>query len=152
HRDMEIVSYVLSGKLQHRDSMGNGSTMEHGDVQLMSAGTGVTHSEFNASKTAALEFLQMWIVPARRGTSPRYEQKRFDLDASRGGLRLVVSPQGTDGSLTIGQDVRLYAGILDGSDRVSFELGERRGAWLHVARGSVELADERLEAGDGAAI
>ncbi len=152
HRDMEIVSYVLDGVLEHKDSMGNGSQMHPGEVQLMSAGSGVTHSEFNGSKDEGLHFLQMWIHPAERGTTPRYEQKEYPEAERRGKLRLVVSPDGADGSLTIGQDVRLYAGLLDGDETARLELDPGRSAWLHVARGSLELNGERLGPGDGAAI
>ena len=152
HRDMEIVSYVLDGVLEHKDSMGNGSQMRPGDVQLMSAGTGVTHSEFNASQDAPLHFLQMWVFPAERSTEPRYEQKAFPLDRQRGALALVVSPDGADGSLTIGQDARLYAGHFDAADQTSLALPAGRTAWLHVARGAVRLHDADLGPGDGAAI
>ncbi len=152
HDNMEIVSYVLDGALEHKDSMGNGSQMRPGEVQLMSAGTGVTHSEFNPSEDDGLHFLQMWIVPARRGASPRYEQRLFSESERRGRLRLVVSPDGHDGSLTIGQDVRLYAGLLDGAEIADLALEERRGAWLHVARGELSVNGVALGAGDGAAI
>ena len=152
HADMEIVSYVLDGALEHKDSMGNGSQMRPGDVQLMSAGTGVRHSEFNASATGDLHFLQMWVIPAKKGTEPRYEQKNFPESERRGTPRLVVSPDGEDGSLTIGQDVRLYAGLLDGGEASRYELREGRSAWLHVARGELVLNDNRLGPGDGAAI
>lgn len=151
HRDMEIVSYVLEGVLEHRDSLGNGSQMRPGEVQLMSAGSGVTHSEFNADPNAPLEFLQMWIVPQHADTQPRYEQKAFP-PATRGGrLQLVVSPDGAEGSLTIGQDARMYIATLSAGDVESFELGAGRMAWLHVARGAVRIGDEELRAGDGAA-
>ncbi len=150
HRDMEIVTYVLGGALEHRDSLGNGSRILPGEVQLMSAGTGVTHSEFNASSEEELEFLQMWIVPREPGTEPRYEQRAFDdLD---GQLRLVVSPDGEDGSLTIAQDARLFAGTLRAGDRVESPLGAGRSAWLHVARGELRLNGELLGPGDGAAV
>lgn len=152
HENMEIVSYVLDGVLEHRDSMGNGSQMRPGDVQLMSAGTGVTHSEFNGSDEAPLHFLQMWIIPARGGFTPRYEQEHFDESERRGQLRLVVSPDGQAGSLTIGQDVLLYAGLVDGDERVDFRLLSGRSAWLHLARGSLSLNGHALSAGDGAAI
>ncbi len=151
HRDMEIVTYVLEGVLEHKDSMGNGSQMRPGEVQLMSAGTGVTHSEFSASDDE-LHFLQMWILPARTGTTPRYEQQEFPEAERRGRLRLVVSPDGHDGSLTIGQDVRLFAGLLDGAEAFSHELPNQRSAWLHVARGELTVNGYRLSAGDGAAI
>ena len=152
HQDMEIVSYVLDGVLEHKDSMGNGSQMRPGEVQLMSAGTGVTHSEFNASQDEKLHFLQMCVIPARRSTEPRYDQKEFAETERRGKIRLVVSPDGAEGSLTIGQDVRLYAGLLDGDESARFELGSDRAAWLHVARGSLTLNGQRLEPGDGAGI
>jgi len=152
HRDMEIVSYVLEGTLEHKDSMGNGSQMRPGEVQLMSAGTGVLHSEYNASRTEPLHFLQMWILPARNGTTPRYEQRVFPEAERRGRLRLVVAPDGAEGALTIGQDVRLWAGMLDGAERISRGLSPGRSAWLHVARGGLTLNGESLEAGDGAAL
>ena len=152
HQNMEIVSYVLEGVLEHKDSMGNGSQMRPGDVQLMSAGTGVTHSEFNASGDQPLHFLQMWVFPAREGTEPRYEQKAFSEAERSGRLRLVVSPDGRDGSLTIGQDVRLHAGLLTEGDRVQHELADGRSAWVHVARGRVLLDGNGLGPGDGAAI
>ena len=152
HQDMEIVSYVLDGVLEHKDSMGTGSQMSPGEVQLMSAGTGVTHSEFNASADEELHFLQMWVIPAERGTEPRYDQRAFAEAERRGKLRLVVSPDGQDGSLTIGQDVRLYAGLLDGGEATKFELARGRAGWLHVARGSLTLNEEPLGPGDGAAI
>ena len=152
HRDMEIVSYVIEGALEHQDSTGTRSQIRPGDVQLMSAGRGVTHSEFNPSQSDRLHFLQMWVLPARRGTSPRYEQRAFPESERRGALRLVVAPDGREGALTIGQDARLYAGLVDGAERVRFELPEQRVAWLHVARGEVALDGERLDAGDGAAI
>jgi quercetin 2,3-dioxygenase len=152
HRDMEIISYVIDGVLEHKDSMGTGSQIRPGDVQLMSAGTGVMHSEFNASRTEPLHFLQMWVLPARDSTTPRYEQKTFSDRVRRGRLRLVVSPDGRDGSLTIGQDAFLYAGLVDGAERVAHELRDGRVAWLHVARGSVALSGRQLGPGDGAAI
>jgi redox-sensitive bicupin YhaK (pirin superfamily) len=138
--------------LAHKDSMGNGSQMRPGEVQLMSAGTGVTHSEFNASPDEGLHFLQMWILPERRSTKPRYEQKVFPRDERQGRLRLVVSPDGADGSLTIGQDVRLYAGLLAGGEATEHALPDDRDAWLHVARGRVELNGMDLGPGDGAGI
>lgn len=152
HRDMEIVSVVLEGVLEHQDSLGNGSRMRPGEVQLMSAGTGVLHSEYNGSEKDGLHFLQMWIVPARRGTTPRYEQKEFPAAERRGRLRLVVAPDGSDGALTIGQDARLYAGQLTGAESVRHALARERVAWLHVARGKLRLNGTALGAGDGAAI
>ncbi len=152
HDNMEIVSYVLDGILEHKDSMGNGSQMHPGEVQLMSAGAGVTHSEFNPSAKDELHFLQMWIIPAKRGTAPRYDQKAFPESERRGALRLVVSRDGRDGSLTIGQDVSLYAGVMSPGDAIEHTLQPSRCGWLHVARGSVQLNGTELAPGDGAAI
>lgn len=152
HRDMEIISYVLDGALAHRDSMGTGSVIEPGDVQRMSAGTGVVHSELNASKTDAVHFLQIWLVPTRRGQPPGYEQKRFGEDEKRGRLRLVASPDGADGSITIHTDARLYAGLLAAGDRAELPLAAGRHAWVHVARGRVRANGLELGAGDGLAI
>ncbi|MEM8712887.1 MAG: pirin family protein [Planctomycetota bacterium] len=152
HRDMEIVSFVLDGVMAHKDSMGNGSEMRPGEVQLMSAGTGVQHSEFNASKDEALHFLQMWVVPAEDGTQPRYEQKAYSREERQGQLRLVVSPDGADGSLTIGQNARLYTGLFAPGEKASGTLEAGRGAWIHVATGSVEVNGVTLDAGDGAAL
>lgn len=152
HQDMEIVSYVLEGVMEHRDSMGNGSQMRPGDVQLMSAGSGVTHSEFNASSEQPLHFLQMWVYPRSRGTEPRYEQREFPESERRGRLRLVVSPDGAEGSLTIDQDARLFAGTFAFGDRSVQPMPAGRSAWLHVARGQVRLNGQDLGAGDGAAI
>ena len=151
HDNMEIVSVVLDGVLEHRDSMGNGSQIRPGEVQLMSAGRGVTHSEFNGAD-APLHFLQMWVFPRDRDTEPRYEQRRFADDELGDALRLVVSPDGADGSLTIGQDARLRYGRLGPGATVTHALPAGRAAWLHVARGAVRVDDERLEAGDGAAL
>ena len=150
HDNMEIVTVVLDGVLEHRDSMGNGSQMRPGEVQLMSAGTGVRHSEFNASRDEELHLLQMWVLPREQGYEPRYEQKAFPAEELRG-LRLVVSPDGRDGSLTIGADASLYAGTVAAGEenRLSLEPGR---AWLHVAKGSVRLNGEELAPGDGAAI
>ena len=148
HRDMEIISYVLEGALAHKDSMGNGSTIVPGDVQRMSAGKGVLHSEFNDSKDAVTHFLQIWIEPNVRGIAPSYEQKHFDEASKRGRLRLVASPDGRDGSVTIHQSAFLYAGLLDGADRVVHKLEPGRRAYLHVARGAVTANGESLEAGD----
>lgn len=148
HRDMEIVSYVLEGALEHRDSMGTGSVLRPGDVQRMSAGTGVRHSEFNASRSEAVHFLQLWFLPDRQGHKPSYEQKHFAPDTRRGTLRLVVSPDGAEGSLTVHQDVRLYAGLFDGAEEQTFALAPGRGVWLHVARGSLKVDDVQLHAGD----
>ncbi|MDB4935885.1 MAG: hypothetical protein JWP87_2857 [Labilithrix sp.] len=152
HRDMEIVSYVLEGALEHKDSMGTGSIIKPGDVQRMSAGTGVTHSEQNASKTDLVHFLQIWIVPTKPGGKPAYEQKTFTPDEKRGKLRLVASRDGRDGSVSVQQDVSLYAGLLDTGERAPFEVKPGRGAWVHVVRGAIELAGSSLAAGDAAAI
>ena len=150
HRDMEIFSYVLEGGLQHRDSMGTGSVIRPGDVQMMSAGTGVMHSEFNASREELVHFLQIWIVPDRKGVAPRYQQRHFTPDEKRGRLRLIISPDGTVGSLSVHQDVRVYAGLFDGDERHVLQLPQDRYAYVHVASGSVEVNGERLGEGDGA--
>jgi quercetin 2,3-dioxygenase len=152
HRDMEIVSYVLSGELQHKDSMGNGSVLRAGDVQRMSAGTGVQHSEFNASTEHPLHFLQIWVIPSATGLAPEYEEKHYGEAEKRGRLLPIVTPDGRDGTLHIHQDVTLYAGILDGDDRVTHPLARQRYAYLHVALGSVEVNEQHLGAGDGAMI
>lgn len=152
HRDMEIVSYVLSGALQHKDSMGNGSVIRPGEVQRMSAGTGVTHSEQNDSRSELVHFLQIWLLPERRGITPGYEQKAFPPAERQGQLRLVASPQGADGSVTIHCDARLYAGLLGAGERAQLPLAAGRHAWVHVARGRVRLGEHELAAGDGAAL
>lgn len=152
HRDMEILSYVLEGALQHRDSMGNGSVIRPGDVQFMSAGTGVQHSEFNASRADDVHFLQIWIVPDRRGHVPRYEQKHFSYEEKRGRLRIVASPDGRDESVRIRQDAVVYAGVFDGAERAEHVVAPGRAAWVHVATGAITLNGERLEAGDAAAV
>jgi len=152
HRDMEIVSYVLEGGLEHKDSLGTGSVIRPGDVQRMSAGTGIRHSEFNASKTEPVHFLQIWIVPEARGMPAGYEQKAFSGAEKRGRLRLAGSRDGRDGSVTIHQDVDLYAGLFDGTEAARHELKPGRRAWVQVARGGVSLNGQALEAGDGAAI
>jgi redox-sensitive bicupin YhaK (pirin superfamily) len=149
HRDMEIVSYVLEGSLAHKDSMGTGSVIVPGDVQYMSAGTGVRHSEFNASDADPLHFLQIWILPDAAGYAPRYGQKRFEDSQKRGRLRLVASPSGDEGSLAIRQDVRIYSSLLGRGEAVGFDLEKGRHAWVQVARGSVEVNGNRLSAGDG---
>jgi redox-sensitive bicupin YhaK (pirin superfamily) len=151
HRDMEIISYVLEGALEHKDSMGNGSIIRPGEVQRMSAGTGVHHSEMNPSPAQWLHLLQIWIVPDRAGITPSYEQKMFETAERQGRLRLVASPDGADGSVTIHQDVRLYATLLDGEE-VSHDFDKGRHGWLHVTRGSAAVNGIELRAGDGAAI
>ena len=152
HRDMEIVSYVLEGALDHQDSMGNGSTIAAGDVQRMSAGTGVMHSEFNHSQSEPGHFLQIWILPERKGLPPGYEQRTFSVEEKRGRLRLVASRDGRDGSVTIHQDAELYATVLEPGERVAHGLRPGRGAWVQVATGSVLVNGTALEAGDGATV
>ena len=152
HRDMEIISYVLDGALEHRDSMGNGSVIRPGDVQRMSAGTGVTHSEFNASDSEAVHFLQIWIIPSRRGLTPGYQQQHYPDEDKRGKLRLVASPDGGQGSLTIHQDVRVYAMLADRGEAAEYVIDPGRCLYLHVARGSLALGDSELHGGDGVSI
>ena len=152
HRDMEIISVVLDGGLEHRDSMGNGSIIKPNEVQRMSAGTGVVHSEYNASKDDSVHFLQIWIEPGARGIEPGYEQKAFDPAEKRGKLRLLVSPEGVDGSLSINQDARLYGSLLNRGESVEHALAPDRHVWVQVARGTVLARGEKLETGDGAAI
>jgi redox-sensitive bicupin YhaK (pirin superfamily) len=152
HADMEILSYVLSGALEHKDSLGTGSVIRPGDVQRMSAGTGVRHSEWNASRTEPVRFLQIWLIPERRGLPAGYEQKSFTEAERRGRLRLVGSPDGADGSVTIHQDVRLYAGLLGAGEQAALELAPGRHAWVQVARGAVTLGGRTLGEGDGAAL
>lgn len=150
HRDMEILTYILSGELEHHDSMGNGSVIRAGDVQRMSAGTGVMHSEFNPSKTHPVHFLQIWIQPEAERLAPGYEQKHFDAAAKRGRLQLIASHGAADGSLAIRQDVRVYAGLFDGAERTDYALAAGRRLWLQVADGVIAANDTRLVAGDGA--
>lgn len=152
HRDMEIVSYVISGALAHQDSMGNGSTIKPGEVQRMSAGTGVFHSEMNPDTKNAVHFLQIWLLPERAGLPPGYEQKAFSDDEKKGKLRVVASRNGRDGSVTIHSDVTLYASLLAPGDKVTHTLAKGRNAWLQVVRGTVELNGNKLGPGDGAAI
>jgi redox-sensitive bicupin YhaK (pirin superfamily) len=152
HRDMEIVTYVLEGALEHRDSMGSGSVIRPGDVQYMSAGSGVTHSEFNASDKEPVHLLQIWMFPEKQGLKPTYGQKNFSEAEKRGKLRLVVSPDGRNGSIQIRQDNKLYATLLGKGETVRHELDADRHAYIQVARGSVKLNGTQLEAGDGAAI
>ena len=152
HRDMEIISYVLEGALEHRDSLGTGSIIRPGDVQRLSAGTGVRHSELNPSDREAVHFLQIWIEPKVRGVKPSYEQQSFSAEQKRGRLRLVASPGGADGSLTIHQDAWVFAALLDGADALTYALPEGHNAYVHIARGTVALNGETLAAGDGAKI
>lgn len=152
HQSMEIISYVLDGALEHEDSMGNGSVIRPGDVQVMSAGSGVRHSEYNHDASTPVHFLQIWIVPSERGGTPGYQQRRFEPEERDGRWRLLVSPEGDEGSLTIKQDVRLYGANLKAGAELVTRVLEGRGAWLHVAKGEVTLDDETLTAGDGVAI
>ena len=151
HRDMEIVSYVLDGALAHQDSMGTGSVIRPGDVQYMSAGTGVRHSEFNGSDTGATHFLQIWILPDKTGYAPRYGQKRFERADKLGRLRLVVSPDGADSSIAIRQDARIYASVLEPGQSVGMDIPKGRHAWVQVIRGEVSANGKKLSAGDGLA-
>ncbi|AOK30319.1 MULTISPECIES: pirin family protein [Burkholderia] len=150
HRDMEIITYVLDGELAHRDSMGNGSIIRAGDVQRMSAGTGIVHSEYNASRDTTLHLLQIWLIPTERGGKPGYEEVRFTDEDKRGRLRLVASPDGRDGSVSMRADASIYAGLVDGDERIEFALPPGRRAYVHVARGRVTVNGQALEAGDGA--
>jgi redox-sensitive bicupin YhaK (pirin superfamily) len=150
HRDMEIISYVLEGGLAHKDSTGTDGVIRPGDVQRMSAGTGVVHSEFNASKSDAVHFLQIWLLPEKRGIKPGYEQKTFGDAEKRGKLRLVASREATGGSLTIHTDARVYAGLFDKGEAAKLELAPGRHAWIHVARGKVKINGSELGEGDGA--
>ena len=152
HRDMEIISYVLEGALEHKDSLGTGSVIHPGDVQRMSAGTGVTHSEFNSSSNELVHFLQIWLLPERTELPPSYEQRAFPTEEKRGKLRLVASRDGREGSVTIHQAVDLYASVLAPGETVTYSLAPGRHAWIQVARGAVMLNDTALSAGDGAAV
>jgi len=152
HRDMEIVTYILSGALEHRDSMGNGSVIRPGDVQRMTAGTGVSHSEFNPSSDEGVHLLQIWILPEARNLTPSYEQKFFSQQERTGKLRLITSSDGSDGSVKIHQDARIYAALVDADQSVSHQLSSNRYGWLQVGTGSIRLNDVDLEQGDGAAI
>ncbi len=149
HRDMEIVSYVLEGALAHKDSTGSSSVIRPGDVQRMSAGSGVRHSEFNASATEPVHFLQIWIIPDTTGIAPSYEEKHFTPQDRRGRLCLVASPDQADGSVLMHQDARIYAGLFDEGEHARFEVGDDRQCYVHVARGSLHVAGLHLEAGDG---
>ncbi|HHP7230344.1 MAG TPA: pirin family protein [Xenococcaceae cyanobacterium] len=152
HRDMEIISYVLAGELAHKDSIGNGSVIRPGDVQRMSAGTGIAHSEFNASATDPVHFLQIWILPEKAGIKPSYEQKHFALAERQGKLRLVASGDGRDNSVTIHQDANLYVGVFHNGDRLNYPTKNNRALWLQIARGAIEVNGQLIAAGDGAAI
>lgn len=150
HRDMEIISYVLEGELAHKDSMENGSVIRPGDVQRMTAGTGVQHSEYNHAADATTHFLQIWILPDRSGIEPGYEEKHFDAAEKRGRLRLIGSRDGADGSVVIHQDVKLYGGLFNGDEAATLALEPQRRAYVHVARGSVTVNGKVLDAGDAA--
>ena len=152
HRDMEIITYILEGALEHQDSMGSGSVIRPGEVQRMSAGTGVIHSEYNPLPEETTHLLQIWILPERSGTTPSYEQKTFPDEEKRGKLRVVASPDGRDGSVTIHQDATLYATRLEAGETVSHRFAPGRFGWIQVARGEVTLEGERLSQGDGAAL
>ena len=152
HSDMEIFTYILEGALEHKDSMGTGSVILPGDVQMMSAGTGIRHSEFNHSKDESVHLLQIWIIPDKRGVQPRYQQVHFAADEKRGRLRLIISPDSAEGSLNVYQDVRVYAGLFDGDERGMLELVPDRYAYVHVARGSLDVNGVRMQAGDGARV
>ncbi|EZI28273.1 pirin family protein [Pseudomonas extremaustralis] len=152
HRDMEIFSYVLEGALEHKDTLGTGSVIRPGDVQLMSAGSGVAHSEFNHSQSRGVHFLQIWIVPAVAGAEPRYQQEHFSEAQKRGRLQLIISPDGADGSLSVRQDARVYAGLFNADETATLDLPPDRHAYIHVARGSVEVNGQRLQEGDGARV
>jgi redox-sensitive bicupin YhaK (pirin superfamily) len=148
HRDMEILTYVLSGSLAHKDSMGNGSTIRPGDVQRMSAGRGVQHSEFNASSSEPVHFLQIWIMPDERGIEPAYEERHFSVQERRGRLRLIASPQRADGSVQIHQNARVYAGLFDGDETATLQIAPGRRVYLHVARGQITADGTALSGGD----
>jgi redox-sensitive bicupin YhaK (pirin superfamily) len=148
HRDMEIITYPLEGRLEHKDSMGNGSVIVPGDVQRMSAGKGILHSEYNPSRDEPVHFLQIWIEPNVRGIAPGYEQRHIALEDKRGRLRLIASPDGREGSVTIHQDAAVYASVMDGADEISHQLAPGRRAYVHVARGDIRVNGQALQAGD----
>ncbi|RZA34109.1 MAG: pirin family protein [Lysobacteraceae bacterium] len=150
HKNMEILSYVLDGALEHKDSMGNGSVLRYGDVQRMSAGTGVTHSEYNHSASEPVHFMQIWVIPAEAGGAPGYEEKHFDVEAKKGRLRVVASRDGREGSVSLRQDASIFATILDGEDSVEHVLAAGRQAYVQVARGSVVVNGVALDTGDAA--
>jgi quercetin 2,3-dioxygenase len=152
HRDMDILSYVLDGALQHKDSIGNGTVIRPGEIQRMSAGTGVEHSEFNASQSKPAHFLQIWLIPEKRGIKPSYEQKSVPLEERRGKLRLVAAPDAPEGAVTLHEDARVYVANLAAGERVSHDIAPDRGVWVQVARGIVGLNGTELREGDGAAL
>ncbi len=149
HRDMEILTYVLEGQLEHKDSLGSGSIIRPGEAQIMSAGTGITHSEYNASQTDPVHFLQIWILPNQQGIAPRYEQKAFPLEERRGKLRLIAAKDGRDGAVTVYQDVDLYTSTLEAGERVDYHVKAHRYGWVQIAQGIATLNTEELRAGDG---
>ena len=149
HRDMEIFSYVLEGALEHKDTMGTGSVIRPGDVQMISAGTGIAHSEYNHSPSEGVHFLQIWLVPDTRGVTPAYQQRHFTAAEKRGRLRPIITPNGDEGSIRVHQDVRVYAGLFDGAEQATLALALGRYAYVHVARGSVTVDSMRLHEGDG---
>ncbi len=152
HRDMEIITYIVQGALAHKDSMGNGSTIVPGDVQRMSAGTGVLHSEYNHSKDQPVHLLQIWIFPDRKGVEPSYEQKTFAGEEKRNRLRLVAAPNGGEGAVTIHSDARVYGSVLEAGKTVTYNLADGRGAWIQVVSGALEVNGKTLTAGDGAGV
>ncbi len=152
HKDMEIISYVLEGELEHKDSIGNGSIIRPGDVQRMSAGKGIAHSEFNASNKDLVHFLQIWIVPETNGITPSYEQKNFSLAEKQGKLKLVASPDGRDNTVTIHQDASLYVAVLNKEEKVTYNPNSNRSVWIQIARSSATINGKAVNTGDGAAI
>src|SRR5215470_5379712 len=152
HRDMEIISFVLKGALEHKDSLGNGTVIRPGEVQRMSAGTGIVHSEFNPSKTEPVHFLQIWIIPDHTGLPPSYEQKAFPIDERRGRMRLVAAPDGRDGAISLHQEARLFIANLGPGERADYEVEPARGIWLQLARGIIALNGTEMREGDGAAV
>jgi len=152
HRDMEIFTYVIDGALEHKDSMGTGSVIETGDVQLMTAGTGIAHSEFNHSQTELVHFLQIWLVPNKKGVKPRYQQSHFSQADKQGRLTLIISPDGDGGSLSVYQDVRVYAGCFDTGEQAQLKLADQRYAYVHIVRGTLKVNGTLLNEGDGARI
>lgn len=152
HQDMEIFTYILEGALEHKDSMGTGSVIRPGDVQMMSAGTGIRHSEFNHSKVERVHLLQIWIVPNQRGVKPRYQEVHFTAAEKRGRLRLIISPDSAEGSLNVYQDVRVYAGLFNGNESAQLDIGENRYAYIQLASGTLEVNGVKFSAGDGARV
>lgn len=152
HKDMEILTYVLSGAVQHQDSLGTGSIIRPGEAQIMSAGTGISHSEFNPSSTEELHLLQIWILPDTQGLKPRYEQKEFSIIDKQGKLQLIAAKDGRDGAITIHQDVNLYSSLVTSSDKIQYHLASDRHAWLQVAQGTINFNNHQLIAGDGVQI